>query len=209
MNAIEDLADVPSIQVSHDWLSLAFGVNAQELTGGCFSFWPGARGILLVVQPLPLQIVQLDIITIHQHQTPNACTQEGPRLKTPKSSTTDNRDTRIEQPLLPGKANSGKANLARVAVPITLVHSFPFPGPIRWTQPTSLSQSHSICRRYPGFGGRPDGRWQESGECHCDSAHRRATRSFLALYREWVPGVCCQAGILPTPGLVQVWISAS
>jgi hypothetical protein len=67
MNAIEDLADVPSIQVSHDWLSLAFGVKAQELTGGCFSFWPGARGILLVVQPLPLQIVQFDIITVHQH----------------------------------------------------------------------------------------------------------------------------------------------
>src|SRR5229473_5614126 len=116
MNAIKDLADIPGIQVSHDGLRLALAVNAQEMTSGRFGLRPGTLGILLVVQPLPLQIVQLDIITIHQHQTANPCPQKRPGLKTPKRSTTDNRDTRIEQPLLPGKANSGKANLTRVTV---------------------------------------------------------------------------------------------
>jgi hypothetical protein len=106
MNAIEDLADVPGIQVGHDRLSLTFAVNAQEMTSGCFGLRPGALGILLVVQPLPLQIVQLDIIAIHQHQTANPCPQKGPGLKTSKSSTTDNRDMRVEQPLLAGEANS-------------------------------------------------------------------------------------------------------
>src|SRR5215467_11664180 len=116
MHAIKDLADIPGIQVSHDGLRLALAVNAQEMTGGRLGLRPGTLGIFLVVKPLPLQIVQLDIITIHQHQMANPCPQKGPGLKTPKSSTTDNRDTRIEQSLLPGKANSGKANLTRITV---------------------------------------------------------------------------------------------
>jgi hypothetical protein len=116
MDAIKDLADIPGIEVSHDGLRLALAVNAEEMTSGRFGLRPGTLGVFLVVQPLPLQIVQLDIIAIHQHQTANPCPQKGPGLKTPKSSTTDNRDTRIEQPLLPGKANSGQANLTRVTV---------------------------------------------------------------------------------------------
>jgi len=102
MNAIKDLADIPGIQVSHDGLRLALAVNLQEMTSGRFGLRPGTFGVFLVVEPLPLQIVQLDIITIHQHEAPNTCTQKRPDLKTPKSSTTDNRDTRFEQPLLPG-----------------------------------------------------------------------------------------------------------
>src|SRR6266568_2738954 len=116
MNAIKDLADVPGVQVSHDGLRLALVVNAQEMTRGRFGLRPGTLGIFLVVEPLPLQIVELDIITIHQHQTANPCTQKGPGLETPKGPTTHNRDTRFEQPLLPGKANFGKANLTRVTV---------------------------------------------------------------------------------------------
>src|SRR5271169_917406 len=114
MNAIKDLGDIPGIQVSHDRLRLRLSVNAQEMASGRFGLRPGTFGIFLVVQPLPLQIVQLDIITIHQHQTADPCPRKGPGLKTPKSATTYNCDTRIEQPLLSGKADSGKANLARV-----------------------------------------------------------------------------------------------
>jgi hypothetical protein len=116
MNAIKDLADIPGIQVRHDGLRLALAVNAQEMTSGRFGLRPGTLGIFLVVQPLPLQIVQFDIITIHQDQPANPCPQKGPGLKTPKRSTPNHRDTRIEQPLLPGKANSGKANLTRITV---------------------------------------------------------------------------------------------
>jgi hypothetical protein len=88
----------------------------------CFSFRPGAFSVFLIIEPLPLQIIQFDIVAVDQNQTPNSCAEKRRSVKAPESPTTDDRDACIEEPLLPGKADSRKANLTRIAISVPVLH---------------------------------------------------------------------------------------
>jgi hypothetical protein len=120
--AIEHFGDIPRSQVGSDRLRLAFAVDPAEMMSCCFNFRPGALSVFMIIEPLPLQIIQFDVVTVDQNQTPNACAEKRRSVKAPESPTTDDRDACIEEPLLPGKADSRKANLTRISISVLVLH---------------------------------------------------------------------------------------
>jgi hypothetical protein len=87
----------------------------------------------MIIEPLPLQIIQFDVVTVDQNQTPNACAEKRRSVKAPESPTTDDRDACIEEPLLPGKADCRKANLTRISISVPDACHQLLSDPLFWT----------------------------------------------------------------------------
>ena len=64
LDAIEYFGDIPRSQVGSDRLRLAFAVDLAEMMSCCFNFRPGALSVFLIIEPLPLQIIQFDIVAV-------------------------------------------------------------------------------------------------------------------------------------------------
>jgi hypothetical protein len=73
------------------------GRKHPDCPRGSDSLRQGIRGVGLGVQPLPLQVAQLDIIAVNEDKMADAAPRESASLKTAQGSATNYRGTRPQQ----------------------------------------------------------------------------------------------------------------
>ena len=74
--------------------------------------------VVLVVQQLPLQVVQLDKVAVDDAQVAHTRTRQVVGQHRARRADADDRDVRVQQPLLSGLADAGKDRLPRHNAPV-------------------------------------------------------------------------------------------
>jgi hypothetical protein len=113
---LDEAFDVAEMHVRHVRLGFHVRVDLTDATRARHRFRHAFARIALREHRLPLQIRLLDEITIHDPQTPHACTRQSLDLRRPQRAAPDDEHTRRTQARLPLPANPGKQNLPAISL---------------------------------------------------------------------------------------------
>jgi hypothetical protein len=110
-------------QVGDQRRHMALRRNPLQMICRRGGFRHSIRRIGLFVQPLPLQITDLDKIAVNECQVTDAGSGQCSRLERTQRTAADNGGARRDQPGLPLFPNASKPNLARVTLGLVRSHT--------------------------------------------------------------------------------------
>ncbi len=125
MKALDEFLDVAAVGVGHDSFHVHVGIDLAKLPFRRHRLGQALSCVGLVKKHLALEVRFLHEIAIHDAHSPHARAHQGIGLRRPERAAAENHHFRLQQLLLPLRANGRKENLPRI---LLRVHEGPIHG---------------------------------------------------------------------------------